>query len=314
MIPGDRRPLDLAELEVSVVVPTRDRASLLCDTLSTLARQDVPHDRFEIIVVDDGSYSPVEAMVHRASSASDISTRVIRHASSRGTNAARNTGIEASRGELICLIDDDIDAPTGWLRALLEGARRNPEADCFGGPIRLRTEGASTGVCQSCDAGETALDLGSDEHETQKYVYSGNMLLRRRSLASAGALDDSLPIYFEEIEWQERLRDAGGVVRYLPDAWLWHRRTADDLRLNRRLKRQFRRGYGQARFTADRGLPFEFRQRWLGVPGLLAHSVRKRCLFGILATSGELGALWWALTNRGRVPSDARDDAASSKE
>src|SRR3954453_14788535 len=58
-----------------------------------------------------------------------------------GPNAARNAGARIAEAGLIALTDDDVFAPREWLRALVEGARRHPDAHVFGGPIRGRFEG-----------------------------------------------------------------------------------------------------------------------------------------------------------------------------
>jgi GT2 family glycosyltransferase len=299
--------------DVSVIIPTRNRPVLLADALRSLAEQDFPHERYELIVVDDGSQWPLEPVVDRICGASDVSIRLVRHEQSKGANAARNSGIGVADSDLLCLVDDDIDVPPGWLRALVEGASRHPDVGCLGGPIRLRLEGVSAGVCGDCDVGESALDLGTEEHETTRFVYSGNMVVRRSALDTAGAFDASLPMHFEEVEWQVRLRDSGGTVYYLPDAWLWHRRTADELRLRRRFSRQFRRGYGQARFTADQGLRFELGRRLCGLPGLLLHSVRRRCLFGVLAAAGECGCLWYVLRHPDALSSHTKKSSSDKR-
>ncbi len=63
-------------------------------------------------------------------------------------------------GELIAFIDDDIDAPEGWLEALLAGAGEAPDHDVFGGPIRARLEGGGPRACGREKAPITTLDFG----------------------------------------------------------------------------------------------------------------------------------------------------------
>ena len=87
--------------DVSVVVPTRDRWTLLDATLtSALAQQGV---NFEIIVIDDGSSSqppPMPALT-------DPRVRLIRNAGPHGVARARNLGIDQARGQWIAFLDDD---------------------------------------------------------------------------------------------------------------------------------------------------------------------------------------------------------------
>ena len=107
--------------EVSVVVPTRNRARFLGGALrSALDQEGVD---LELIVVDDGSEDETPALL---AGVEDPRLRVVRLASSRGLNSARNVGIEAARGEWIAFLDDDdLWAPTKLRRQLDEARREN---------------------------------------------------------------------------------------------------------------------------------------------------------------------------------------------
>jgi glycosyltransferase involved in cell wall biosynthesis len=105
--------------EVSVVVPTRDRAERVRVVLEALGQQTLPRDRFEVIVVDDGS---------AASLSSAGADRLLRHDSPRGPAAARNTGWRAARGPLVAFTDDDCRPEPGWLEAGLRAHRLSPGA------------------------------------------------------------------------------------------------------------------------------------------------------------------------------------------
>src|SRR6202042_315012 len=119
---------------VSVVIPTRNRAGYLAVTLSSLARQELDRP-YEVLVVDDGSSDRTGEVVHAAG------VRYIHEELAHGLNAARNTGVRMSAAPLIAFLDDDVDVPAGWLRALADGADRHPDADAVGGPIQARPEG-----------------------------------------------------------------------------------------------------------------------------------------------------------------------------
>src|SRR3712207_5560384 len=96
---------------VTVVVPTRGRAAYLVVTLDSLLRQRtrIPH---EILVVDDGATDGTRDVAARAG------VRCLSHARPHSLNAARNTGIRASRSPLVAFVDDDVEAPPRWLDAL----------------------------------------------------------------------------------------------------------------------------------------------------------------------------------------------------
>lgn len=88
--------------DVSVVIPTHNRTALLELTLrSVLWQQDVS---LEAIVVDDGS---IAGTVQVVPGLDDPRVRVIRNDSAQGVSAARNRGIDASRGSWVAFLDDD---------------------------------------------------------------------------------------------------------------------------------------------------------------------------------------------------------------
>ena len=96
----------VSPVEVTVVIPTRDRGHLLPRSLrSALAQRDVT---LEVVVVDDGSVPPAahNKVVARVC-ATDARVRVLRHMTPKGVSAARNSGIEAATGRWIAFLDDD---------------------------------------------------------------------------------------------------------------------------------------------------------------------------------------------------------------
>lgn len=87
--------------EVSVVIPTRDRAGLVLGAVHTAATQQ--RVDVEVIVVDDGSTCDVAGTV------GDLhpDVTVLRNDRSEGVSAARNRGIAHAGGEWVAFLDDD---------------------------------------------------------------------------------------------------------------------------------------------------------------------------------------------------------------
>ena len=118
------------------------------------------------------------------------------------------------------------------------------------------------------------------------------MAFRGEALELAGRFDESLPIYHEEVEWEERLRRAGGEVIYLPRAFLWHCRTSDDVRLRRLLRKRFRFGVGNAAVLAAAGAERSVIAALSEIPRLLGHSLKRGCWWGVLQTVQQLGFVY----------------------
>jgi GT2 family glycosyltransferase len=119
-------------IELSVIIPTFNRPAKLAECLRALAGQDYPEDRFEVIVVDDGSELPVDALVlpYR-----DRFRITIERTANAGPAAARNHGARIARGRFLAFTDDDCAPDSGWLSALMTALRSSPEA-LIGGGIR----------------------------------------------------------------------------------------------------------------------------------------------------------------------------------
>ena len=86
-------------LTVSVIIPTFNRASMLQEAVASVLAQD--YDRFELIVVDDGSTDNTEEVLAAFPDISLVQQRNL------GVSAARNAGIQRASGELIAFLDSD---------------------------------------------------------------------------------------------------------------------------------------------------------------------------------------------------------------
>lgn len=266
---------------VSVVVPTSNRALYLEVALASLARQDL-EEPYELIVVDDGSTDST-AEVAEAEGA-----RLLRHDPPRGANAARNAGVRAAGADLIALVDDDVSAPRGWLRALVEGARRHPHAEAFGGPIRARFEGPAPRGCGRELPPITTLDLGVEDRQAE-LVWSANMLFRRSAFERVGPFDEGLPTGGDEEDWLRRLRAAGGTVMYLADAWLDHRRVGDDARLRSLMRSAYHRGRNLRAYDTRRGEAPPLARELRVLAGCGWHTLRRACPQGLVMGAHSAG-------------------------
>ncbi len=81
----------MSELALSAIVPTRNRAALLSGLLASLAAQQFPPDRWELIVVDDGSTDGTADVVARFAKNAPMRVELVRQCNA-GVGAARNAG------------------------------------------------------------------------------------------------------------------------------------------------------------------------------------------------------------------------------
>ncbi|MEA2363037.1 MAG: hypothetical protein QOD71_2182 [Thermoleophilaceae bacterium] len=270
---------------VSVVVPTRGRAAYLEVTLDSL-REQRGGIAYEILVVDDGDGGATADAV-----AARPEVRLVPHGSRRGLNAARNSGVRESGAPLIAFVDDDVLVPPGWLEALAEGARRHPNAEAFGGPIRARFEGPPPRGCGREQPPITTLELGSHDREAD-FVWGANFAVRRGAVERVGAFDESIvQPHGDEEEWLERLRAAGGRIVYLAQAGLDHRRTAEDARLRPLARAAYARGRGARASDRRRGREPSLAGELRVLAGCGWHTVRRACPQGLIMGAHSAGRL-----------------------
>jgi len=214
----------MAEIDISVVVATYNRAHLLRESLQSLIRQETGAGfSYEIVVVDNASTDDTRATVEGISGGTVVPVSY-RYEGNAGIAPARNRGIADSTGTWIAFFDDDQVADPGWLRELLAVARTT-DASCIGGRVLLSPRGETpqlrSPVCRSL-LGETfhGDDPGPLPHKA--LPGTGNVLIKRSAIDSIGRFDDSFSRGCEDADFFRRLRRAGFQILYAPKAIVFH--------------------------------------------------------------------------------------------
>jgi GT2 family glycosyltransferase len=271
-------------MPASIVIPTRGRPAYLEVALSSI----VPQARgvgAEVLVIDDAGAS------HEArEQAQRLGARYEPHERELGLNAARNTGVQRSGGELVVFVDDDIEASPGWLQALLTAAREYPDVDVLAGRIRACLEGRPPHTCGREEPPITTLDLGERDTEAP-YAWGANMAIRRDALERVGAFDVTLEHGGDEQEWQDRLRarEPGARVLYVAGAAVEHRRDGPDARLRALARTAYARGRAARLLDARRGQAPSAGRELTTLAGCVWHVVRHRCPAGLTMVAHSAG-------------------------
>ena len=290
----------------SLLFPTRRRREYLAVALASVAPQAAAHGA-EIVVVEDDPADPETERLVTAHGG-----RYLAHGEPRGINVARNSAIDAATGDLLCLLDDDVEVWPRWLEAMLNAAAANPQHEAFGGPIRPRLEGGRLHACGREPLPITSLDLGPQDADAE-FVWGANFTFRRSALERIGTFDPALGGAGDEEDWQRRLRAAGGRIRYVAAAGVDHRRAGDDARVRALARAAFHRGRASRRYDAykDAAPPLAAELRTLA--GCLWHVPRRACGVGIVLTALTAGRLREALAPGPVPPAPGTPDYASGR-
>jgi glycosyltransferase involved in cell wall biosynthesis len=202
--------------DISVVVCVYNGADSLGDCLRALEAQSLPRQRYEIIVVDDGS-SDKSAEVARGF---DVRLQQTPH---RGLAAARNSGWQAAEGEWVAFTDDDCGPTRNWLLLLSQAVRRGgPDGRVLGVAGRLAGFPSSAPISRYV---ELTGGFNTDRHLAHPvfpYAPMGNIMYSREALASVAGLDERYRSY-EACDLHTRLlRLWAGAFYYEPRAVVLH--------------------------------------------------------------------------------------------
>jgi GT2 family glycosyltransferase len=293
----------------SIVIPTKARLPYLEVALSSIAPQAAAAGA-EVLVVDDAGASAATRELAERHSA-----QYQPNGSRHGLNGARNTGVRATRGELVVFVDDDIRALDGWLAALLAAAGEYPEVDVFTGPVTARLEGRAPHTCGRERPPITTLELGPEDTPT-RYAWGANMAIRRSALERIGPFEESLEHGGDEQEWQNRLMSASGGddsrgALYVAAAAVEHRRAGRDARLRALSRAAYVRGRAARRFDAWRGQAPPLARELSTLAGSAGHVVRYGCPAGLAMVAHSAGRLREALRPQTRMTGSSANGAGA---
>jgi glycosyltransferase involved in cell wall biosynthesis len=210
---------------ISVVVPTRNRPTLLAKCLESLFAQNYPADRWQIIVVEDGS-SEGGTAVESCRSRSPVAVEYVRIPHS-GLATARNVGLERARGDIVAYLDDDALAVPEWLSTVAESLDCNGAGGVGG---RVSSDYAETSLTAELSASGDLIWSGSNceipEPQDVEFIPGGNMAFHRHVLVAAGAFDANYSrrgVWREETDACVRVRRAGHRLLFNSKMKIYHR-------------------------------------------------------------------------------------------
>jgi hypothetical protein len=210
---------------VTVIVPNLNGRDMLELILRSLDSQTF-HD-FEIVVVDNGSDD--DSLEYLRRERPDVG--VVALDRNYGFSVAANRGIERARGELVALVNNDMELDARFLEELVAALDAHPSAasaaaKMLGFHDRTLIDGAGDVMSWS----GAALRRGHGERDRDLYdapisifgACGGAVMYRRDALETVGLLDEDLFGYLEDVDWSFRAQLRGYSCRYVPGARAYH--------------------------------------------------------------------------------------------
>ena len=275
-------------MKISVVISTYNRAESLSRCLATLFEQDFSCDRFEVIVVVDGSSDETIGMLSSLRPRNELV--VVALEENRGTSAAKNAGARSARGEILLFLDDDMSCDRGLLSAHV-AAHANGVAPqlVFGRiwnvatrPFRFSSEAIEVGFSQIFERLEHDGQL-----EWPNHAWAGpNCSIGRSTFLECGGYDEvRFARRCEDIELGMRLWKRGVRFQFEPRAVAWHRWTKSDSQVWKDCE------VDGASYVALCQMYPELRYSWMGFGHLLNAPSWKRNVARALTAAPWLAAM-----------------------
>jgi len=263
---------------VSIVIPTQRRPDGLATAMrSTFAQTGVEPARIELVVVDNDEIASARTAVEAMASKAPFPVVYV-HEPEPGVANARNAALARARGAFIAFLDDDEEAPPGWLSALLEAQVRF-DGDVVFGPVRGRAPPQVTTHRSYLERffsreGPDAAGVIDD------YYGCGDSLIRRAALPDphapfsrqrnfTGGEDDLL---------FGQMKARGARFVWAPEAWVWEDPAPSRLSLRYTLSRAFAYGQGPTAACAAATPPDR-----VGVGRWMAIGLAQAGAYGLLA-------------------------------
>jgi len=229
---------------VCIIIPTYNHKDLLRETLESLAQQTYPADRFEVMIVDDGSTDGTHEIVAETY---PFILRCVRQAN-QGDAAARNFGAQQSTADILVFLDDDILVKPDYLAGLINAHGLHPNSIVVGTWDLWPTE--TSGLSQSArillasgsyytrSASTQDSRISSGQTDTVEEIpfrdiHSNNMALGREAYFRIGMMQ---PLEFSgssmwcDLDFTYRAYRQGYKFLRSSKAVCWHRdHSADSL-------------------------------------------------------------------------------------
>jgi glycosyltransferase involved in cell wall biosynthesis len=243
----------VSTLQVSVVLPTYNRADELERAATSVLQQTAAPDSYELIVVDNNSTDRTSRVLAELIARNGNRLRHVVE-TKQGVAFARNRGIDEARAAVVAFVDDDVRVAPDWVETIVRQFAASPELECIGGRVLPEWEAAPPSWLTPAHWAPLALqDLGDAplilSAENPRGLISANLACRRALFDRVGGFAPAFQRVkdgigsIEDDEWIRRLWRGGGRARYVPELVAWTAVPAS--RLTRAYHRRWHAGHGR---------------------------------------------------------------------
>jgi GT2 family glycosyltransferase len=215
---------------VSIVTVNYNQSQVTCDLLDSLRL--ITYRNIEIIVVDNHSKNDNPDRIKELYP----EVQLIKSSANLGFAGGNNLGIKASKGSFILFINNDIEVETDFLEPLVEAFDKYPNAGIVSPKIKffyhdnlIQYAGYTSlnpYTIRNKLIGLNETDTGQfDEPKKTAYAHGAGMMIKRDIIDEVGLMPEVYFLYYEEIDWSEKIKAHGYDIYFIPQSVILHKES-----------------------------------------------------------------------------------------
>ena len=207
----------------SLIIPVYNRPDEVDELLESLSKLDY-NEKFEIVIVEDGSSVKCEEVIHKYNNKLTISYY---YKENSGPGDSRNYGMKMANGDYFIIFDSDCIIPKEYLTEV-SNALKKSYVDCFGGPDKALS--SFSDIQKAINFAMTSFITtggirGGSEKIDKFQPRSFNMGLSRKAFEASNGFGNIHP--GEDPDLSFRLWNLGFETKLFPKAYVYHKRRID---------------------------------------------------------------------------------------
>ncbi len=215
---------------VSIITVNHNQVAATVALLESLTAITYPN--IEVVVVDNGSLANDAARIAQAASWA----KVVSSPTNLGFAGGCNLGLAVAKGEMLLFLNNDVEVAAGFLEPLVEQMHKpgvgmvSPKIRFYHNPEIIQYAGA-TPLCyitmRNRAIGFAERDMGQyDKPYRTSFAHGAAMMTSREVVSRVGLMYEGFFLYYEEMDWCERISRAGYTIMYEPASVVFHKESA----------------------------------------------------------------------------------------
>lgn len=215
---------------VSIITVNYNNAELTCELIESIKKSD--YNNYEILVVDNGSENGNPLIIKEKFPEINL----LLSAKNLGFAGGNNLGIKEAKGDYLFFLNNDTVIVSNTISLLIQKLQNDPHLGAISPKIKyyfnpnIIQYAGSTQInhftLRNKHIGNRQVDKGQHDFEKDtNYAHGAAMMLPKKVVEIIGPMPESYFLYYEELDWCEKIKNAGYRIRYIPSAVIYHKES-----------------------------------------------------------------------------------------